>query len=273
MTTTTAPAAAIREVGDPPSGPAKFVRDVWTVFLRELWPTLRDPFTLIFSLLQPLVFLALFGPLLGGLTGTGGAQAELGLQWFLPGVLVMIALFGTGVTGSNLLFEIMTGSHERTLVAPVSRAALLIGRALKEMVPLTIQAAVIVIATIPFGFRLYPVGALVGLLLLAVFGVGLGALSFTLGLASRDREWLFWGVQQTLLFPLMILSGVLLPLDAGPAWLQTAAAFNPLTYLVAAERAAFAGDLLSPAIWQGALAAALTAAVGLTVGLRAMRRS
>lgn len=273
MTTSIASPRPTPAFGEPPTGPGKFVRDVGTVFLRELWPTLRDPFTLIFSLLQPLVFLALFGPLLGGLTGTGGAQAELGLQWFLPGVLVMIALFGTGVTGSNLLFEIMTGSHERTLVAPVSRAALLIGRALKEMVPLSIQAVVIVVATLPFGFELHLAGAVVGLVLLAIFGVGLGALSFTLGLASRDREWLFWGVQQTLIFPLMILSGVLLPLEAGPAWLQTAAAFNPLTYLVAAERAAFSGDLLSPAIWQGGVAAALTAAVGLTVGVRAMRRS
>lgn len=255
------------------AGPAKFARDIGTVFWRELIPTLRDPFSLIFSLLQPLVFLGLFGPLLGGLTGTAGAQAELGLQWFLPGVLVMIALFGTGVTGSNLLYEMMTGSHERTLVAPVSRAALLIGRALKEMVPLTIQAAVIVLASIPFGFELHLAGALLGLLILAVFGVGLGALSFALGLASKDREWMFWGVQQTLLYPLMILSGVLLPLEAGPEWLRTASAFNPLTYLVGAERAAFAGDLGSPLIWQGAVAAIITAAVGLVVGVRAIRRS
>src|SRR5690606_11448180 len=88
----------------------------------ELRPVIRDPFSLIFSLLQPLVFLGLFGPLL-----VGGSDAPAGvvLQWFVPGILVMIALFGTGVTGSNLLMEMQTGSHERTLVAPISRSSLL----------------------------------------------------------------------------------------------------------------------------------------------------
>jgi len=185
----------------------------------------------------------------------------------------MIALFGVGVTGSNLLYEMQTGSHERTLVAPLSRSSLLIGRALKEMVPIIVQAAVIALVTIPFGFTVNLAGMLVGLVLLSLFGLGFGALSYTLALASRNRDWLFWGVQQATIFPLMILSGLLLPLDNGPEWMRVAAALNPVRYVVDAERALFAGDFGSPSVLWGFAAAGILAVVGLAVGIRAMKRS
>jgi ABC-2 type transport system permease protein len=113
----------------------------------------------------------------------------------------------------------------------------------------------------------------VGLGLLAVFGVGLGSLSYALAIAVRRQDWMFWVVHQTLIFPLMILSGMLLPLDTGPAWMQLAARFNPLAYLVDAERALFAGELTSATVAWGAVAALVTAALGLAVGIRAMVRS
>lgn len=246
------------------------IRNTGTVFLRELRPVLRDPFSLIFSLVQPLVFLGLFGPLL---IGDSGEPAGAVLQWFVPGILVMIALFGTGATGSNLLYEMQTGSHERTLVAPIARSSLLIGRALKEMAPIAVQATLIAVAAMPFGFRIDIPGMLVGLVLLGVFGVGLGALSYALALASRTKDWLFWAVHQTLVFPLMILSGMLLPLEDGPEWMRVVAAFNPLSHVVAAERALFAGDLGALEVLWGFAAAVLLAAVGLAVGIRAIRRS
>jgi ABC-2 type transport system permease protein len=250
-------------------------RDTRIVFVRELKPMIRDPFSVVFGLVQPLVFLALFGPLLSGSVGAAGPVTAGGSvwQWFVPSILVMTALFGTSAVGSNLLFEFQTGAHERMLVTPLSRSSLLIGRSLKEMVPLAGQAVLIVAVMVPFGFDLHPAGALLGLLLLAVFGVGLGSLSYALAIAVRKNEWMFWLVQQTLLFPLMILSGMLLPLEAGPSWMRVASSANPLAYLVDAERALFAGDVASlDALW-GAVAAGLTAAIGLFVGIRAMLRS
>src|SRR3954453_7533417 len=106
--------------------------DVHTVFSRELRPTLRNPFTIIISMVQPLVFLALFAPLL---------PQDEALQWFVPGIVVMSCLFGASMTGSNLLFEIQTGSHERMLVTPLRHPALLIGRALKEIMPVVARGA------------------------------------------------------------------------------------------------------------------------------------
>lgn len=255
------------------AGRTGFVQDTATVFVREFQLVLRDPFSLIFSLLQPLVFLGLFAPLLAGSLSADQLGGESPLTWFLPGVVVMIALFGTGSTGANLLFELMTGSYERVLATPVSRAAILVGRALKELAPLVVQAVIITLAAVPFGVTFSPVGVLVGLAILGVFGVGLGALSYALALAARNREWLFWGVQQTLIFPLLILSGMMLPLESGPAWMRAAATINPLTYVVDAERAAFTGALADPAILSGFVAAAATCVVGLLVGIRSVQRS
>ncbi|GAA1409995.1 ABC transporter permease [Oerskovia paurometabola] len=257
---------------------ANLGRDTWIVLVRELRPLLHDPFSVVFGLVQPLVFLALFGPLLvGTLSGQdGGATGTLGgsvWQWFVPSILVMTTLFGTSTTGANLQQELNTGAHERMLVSPLSRPSLLLGRALKEMVPIAAQSVVVVLVMLPFGFELFPVGAVLGLAMLAIFGVGVGSLSYALALAVRKQEWMFWLVQQTLLFPLMILSGMLLPLETGPSWMRAAAHLNPLTYLVDAERALFAGDLTSSAAAWGWVAALVTAAVGLAVGIRTMVRS
>ena len=242
------------------------IADTTTVFGRELRPLLRDPFTLVFSLVQPLVFLALFTPLLPD-------DGSTALQWFVPGIIVMSCLFACSMTGSNLLFEMQTGSHERMLVTPLRRPALLIGRAVKEIVPMFAQAALIVGVCVPFGFRFHLLGALIGLAILAAFCVGLGALSYTLALAAKNKEWLFWAVQQTLLFPLLLLAGVLLPIDGGPGWLRVLAAGNPLSYVVDAERALFNGDVRGPATVGGLVAAAGVATLGLVVGVRAMRNS
>jgi ABC-2 type transport system permease protein len=259
-----------------PAEPARrsLLRDTGIVMTRELRPVVRDPFSLLFGMIQPLVFLGLFGPLLAG--SLGGPGSPLGgsvWQWFVPAILVMTTLFGTSVTGSNLLFEFQTGAHERMMVTPLSRPALLVGRALKEMVPLAGQALIVIAVMIPFGFELHPAGALVGLALLAVFGVGLGSFSYALAIAVRKQDWMFWVVQQTFLFPLMILSGMLLPLETGPGWMRAASKVNPLSYLVDAERALFSGEVTSPTVAWGWIAALITATIGLTVGIRSMLHS
>jgi len=247
------------------------LRDIRIVMTRELRPVLRDPFSLLFGMIQPLVFLILFGPLLSG--SMGGAFGDGVWQWFVPSILVMTTLFGTSTTGANLLFEFQTGAHERMLVTPLSRSSLLIGRALKEMVPLFGQAVIVIAVMTPFAFDLHLGGALIGMALLAVFGIGLGAFSYALAIAVRKQDWMFWVVQQTFLFPLMILSGMLLPLETGPGWMKVAAKFDPLSYVVDAERALFSGDVLTTAVLWGWVAAIVTAALGLTVGIRSMLRS
>ena len=103
--------------------------------------------------------------------------------------------------------------------------------------------------------------------------VGISSLSYALALAVRKQDWMFWVVQQTVLFPLLILSGMLLPLEGGPGWMQALSSVNPLTYVVDAERALFTGDILSTTVLWGFLAAAVTAAGGLALGIRSMRHT
>nr|WP_243738224.1 ABC transporter permease [Cellulomonas shaoxiangyii] len=239
---------------------------------RELRPVVREPFSVVFGLVQPLVFLALFGPLLAGSVGTDLPAGSV-WQWFVPGIIVMTTLFGTSTTGSNLQYEMQSGAHERLLVTPLSRSSQLVGRSLKEMAPLVAQALLVVVVMLPFGFRPDPVGTVLGLALLAVLGVGLGSLSYALAIAVRRQEWMFWAVQQTVLFPVLILSGLLLPLESGPRWMQVAAQVNPLRWVVEAERALFAGDLTASVVLWGLVAAAATAVLGLLVGVRTLLRS
>lgn len=277
-TTSSAATLTSRTQADAPraSAPAPAVRRSWiadtvTVMTRELRPVVREPFSVVFGLVQPLVFLALFGPLLAGSLG-----ADLGAgvwQWFVPSILVMTTLFGTSTTGSNLQMEMQTGAHERLLVTPLPRSAQLVGRSLKEMVPVIAQGLIVIAVMLPFGFELHGAGVVLGLALLGVLGVGLGSLSYALAIAVRSQEWMFWAVQQTFLFPAMILSGMLLPLDAGPAWMQAAARVNPLSYVVDAERALLAGELASATVLWGWVAALATAALGLAVGIRTIVRS
>lgn len=269
MTSTTVPPSPTDTLQPPrPS----LVRDTGIVLARELRPVLHDPFSVIFSLVQPLFFLGLFGPLLAGNLGAGVPGGSV-WQWFVPAIIVMISLFGSSTVGANLLYELQTGAHERMLVTPLARSSLLVGRALKEIVTLVAQAVLIVLVMLPFGFTLYPIGAVLGLVLLAVLGVGISSLSYALALAVRKQDWMFWVVQQTFLFPLMILSGMLLPLDGGPGWMQALARANPLTYVVEAERALFAGDLATAAVLWGFVAAGATAAVGMWLGIRSMRHT
>jgi ABC-2 type transport system permease protein len=267
--------ATVAQSAANPTLPARtrFLQDVGTVMIRELRPTLRDPFSLIFSLLQPLILLGFFGPLLGGVGGDGAAVDGSTLQWFVPGVLVMIGVFGTANVGWSLLTEMQTGAHERMLVSPLRRSSLIIGRALKEMAPIVVQAVIIITLVVPFGFRLHVAGAFTGLAILGLLGVGIGALSYTLAILSKSRDWIFWGVTQTLTFPVLILSGLLLPLDAAPGWMRAAARVNPMYYVVTAERALFAGEFPAFDVTVGAAAAFASALLGLVLGARVMRHA
>jgi ABC-2 type transport system permease protein len=223
---------------------------------------LHDPFSLIFSIVQPLIFLGLFGPLLAGSVNPAVLAGASPLQWFLPGVIVMICLFGTSTAGSNLLFEISLGSYERVLATPIHRSAILIGRSLKELAPLVVQAALITLIAIPFGFRLYPLHVLVGLLLLGVFGVGIGALSNALAIASRKREWMFWAVQQSLLFPLLICRDDA-PLEASPPGCSSSA--RSTRGLHRRQNGPLLRTFADRSIGLAVLAALITCAVGLWV--------
>ncbi|TDD37571.1 ABC transporter permease [Actinomadura sp. KC06] len=248
----------------------KALRDSGVVYAREMVPVLRSPIAIIVTMAQPLVFLLLYGPLLSNIPGVEGGTPW---QWFVPGIIVMLAMFGTMSAGFTLLAEIRSGVHERLLATPLARSALVTGRTLKDVTTLIVQALVIVVLTIPFGFRPDPLGLLAGLALLVVLGVGLGALSYALALAVKRQDGIFWAITQLLLFPLLLLSGTLLPMSLAPSWLDALSSANPLRYIVDAERVLMDGAFTDASVATGPAAALAIAAIGLFLSVRSMRRT
>lgn len=250
----------------------KLLRDTTTVFTREIAPELRSPISIIFTMGQPLLFLVLFGSMLVGTDADLGAGSGGIWQWFVPGILVMMCLMGPLSAGHGMLTELGGGQMERFLATPISRTSIILGRTGKDTVTLFAQALILIAIAIPLGMRLHLPGALATMVLLIVMATGLSALSYVLAIASMPSGSLFWIVTQMLVFPLMLLSGILLPVDAGPGWLSAIAAINPITYIVEAARALFTGDFLSASVLYGFTAATAIAIVGLVMSTRAMKR-
>lgn len=249
---------------------AHFLSDVAVSFQREIGPTLRNWYYILFGLAQPLLYLTLFVPLLGGVDTNAPVSP---VQWFVPGMVVMLVLFTTVSSGWALTEELLSGSFERFLVTPMSRSAMLVGRALKELAPLGLQGGILVLLAIPFGLHVHFVPVALGFVLLLAFGVGVAALSYALAVATKDDGTLFYVVSHSVALPLMLLGGVLLPMDHAPRWLYTASRANPLTYLVDAERALFRGELFASEVLWGACCAGVVAIVGVAVGVRTIRRA
>lgn len=226
------------------------------VFVRSLRPPLRNPVSVLVGISLPLIYLALFGPLLRGIAGTTGTNSW---QWFVPGMLIQLTLFGTAYAGFSLMPELRSGVMARLRVSPISRPALLLGRVLKDLTILLVQSALFLGASTVFGFRASIPGVVIALLLTTLTGVAIGTASYTLALKVR-HEYVFAPILSAVLVPLMLLSGVLLPMQLGPHWLYDVSRANPLSHIVDAARAAAAGDYTSQTVLVGtAIAAGLIA--------------
>jgi ABC-2 type transport system permease protein len=244
----------------------KLAEHTLLVFVRSVRPTLHNPVVIVIGLMQPMLYLLLFGPLLRGVAGAGSSW-----QWFVPGVMVQMALFGTAYAGFGLIPEIRSGALERLRVTPVSRTALLLGRVARDVVLLVVQCALIAAVAVIFGFRAALGPVVLGLVLIAVVGVAVGSASYALALKLR-HEYAFAPVLSSTVVPLMLCSGVLLPMTLAPGWLRAVATVNPLSHVVDAERAIVAGHWLSTAVWLGPLLAVALAGAGAAWGVATFRR-
>jgi ABC-2 type transport system permease protein len=242
------------------------VHDISVVFRSELGLALRNRISLAIGLIQPFLYLLLFGPLLTQALPAG----QNPWLFFVPGLLLQLGLFGTGFAGFNLIPDIRSGFVERLRVAPISRLAILLGRVLKDAVVLVLQAVPLLLAGYALGMAANPLGVLASVALVLVTGIGLASLSYLLALALPN-EYLFAPAVNSLAIPLLLLSGVLLPTDHGPVWLDRLAHLNPLRYIVDAVRALFAGTL-GPTVYAGAAVAVGLAAVAFTIGSRLFGR-
>ena len=199
------------------SGPLAFLGDTMLIFRRQMRLSLRNPAWVIIGLIQPILYLAFFGPLLATIAKTGalGVPATNPYGFFVPGLLIQLGLFGAAFVGFTIIADWRAGVIERFRVTPVSRMALLAGRVLRDVVTLTVQAIVLVLAGLAFGLRAPIAGVLIGLCFVAVVAVSLSALSYTVGLLLKSEDALAPLINM-IVVPLMLLSGIMLPMTLGP---------------------------------------------------------
>jgi len=227
----------------------KTARDVGLLFQRYLTQLLRNPVWVIVGFSTPILYLALFTPLLKHLVGSGGLPTGNVLDLFLPGILSLLA-FATGVgPGFNTLFELKAGVIERFRVTPASRFAILIGPILASMLMMLVFDAVVVAIAFGFGFSVHWGGLAVLVVLLGLLMVTVAAWSIATALVTKEISG-FAAIANGINLPILLLAGVLLPISLGPAWMRVLAHFNPLYYLVQASRVLAAGTLSGTAVWQ-----------------------
>src|SRR6195256_48792 len=225
-------------------------RDTWLVFGRYMYLFLRNPVWVIIGVIQPVFYLVLFAPLLEGISKSPGFPAGGAYNVFVPGLLIQLGLFGASGVGFGLIAELRSGVIERLRVTPVSRFALLLGRTMRDILIMVIQALLLILMALPFGLSIHPVGIVLMLALLALLGLMMTPVSYAvaLWLGSEDA---FAPLIFTVSLPLLLLSGVLLPLSFAPAWLRAIAAANPLAYAVDAARAIFNDQLGDVSVVKG----------------------
>lgn len=252
------------------SGASGFVSDTLLVFRRQLRLSLRNPAWVIIGLVQPILYLAFFGPLLKTVASTGmlGVARDDPYRFFVPGLLIQLGLFGAAFVGFSIIADWRAGVIERFRVTPVSRMALLAGRVLRDVVTLTVQAAVLVLAGIAFGLRAPVVGVLIGMCFVAVVAVSLAAISYAVGLVLKSEDALA-PLLNMVMVPLMLLSGIMLPMTLGPHWLQIAAKATPFGYIINAMRDVFAGHYWNAIVVEGVAVSIGLAAICLWLASRA----
>jgi len=211
---------------------------------RHLRQFARQPFFVAVTLMQPIVWLVLFGGLFQKVVEIPGFDAgDSYLSYLTPGVVVMTALFSAAWSGMGLVEDLDLGVLDRLLVTPARRSAMLNGRLVQQSLMVLIQSVIMVVLAVVLGAR-FDGGVLgIGVLLLTAVLLALVIASFShaLALLLRTRESMI-GVSQFIMLPATFLSGAFMPLDLAPAWIATIARFNPVNWATTAAGNALSAD-------------------------------
>jgi len=250
----------------------KLLRDTWLVFGRYFGLFIHNPVWVAVGVLQPVLYLVLFAPLLKPLQNVSGFPRGGAYNVFVPALLVQLGMFGAAGVGFSLISELRFGVIERLRVTPVSRVSLLFGRALRDMLSITVQSLILILLALPFGLSINPVGVVVVLALIGLIGLLTASIAYAVALAVKSEDS-YAPIVFTSTLPILLTSGVLLPLGFAPQWLRSIAAFNPLSYAVDAARAIFLADLSNPAVIKGVVILVVLSAIAVVIGARQFGRA
>lgn len=244
---------------------------------RQLRAFVRVPAFFVMNLVQPLIWLLLFGELFRSVAQIPGFTGGDYLTFLTPGIVMMMAMFGAAWTGTGFIHDMERGVMDRMLTSPTSRGAMIVSTLAYQSVLTVLQTAVLLTVAWSIGVRFS--GGVVGVTALVAAAVLLtmvfGALSDAVALAARQQNALI-GISQLLTFPLMFLSSAIMDTSLSPSWVQTVARLNPFEWAVIAGRTAVSPnpDWGSVAGHLGLLAAAAAVLVVVaTTTFRSYQRS
>jgi ABC-2 type transport system permease protein len=247
------------------------LRDAMITFRYQMRLLLREPVWIVIVMIQPLLYLALFAPLLEPISKTRGFPPGDAWQVFVPGLLIQLGIFGSMFVGFGIIAEIRYGAIERMRVTPASRFGLLLGRVLRDTVVLLLQATLLTLVAIAFGLRVPLAGALITVGIVGLLGVSLASLSYAAGLWLKSEDALA-PLLNMVSIPVLLLSGILLPMTLAPTWLRRLSQLNPFSHVVDGARAAFRNDLGDTSLVIGLVSAAVLAIAGLAIATRTFQR-
>lgn len=220
-----------------------FLAHCWFLTLRVLRHLMRQPWYIALTLIQPIIWLGLYGQLFKRVVELPGFQSSSYISFLTPGVIIMSALFGAGWSGMGIIIDVDRGVMDRFLVAPVSRPAIIVGRLMYLAIVTVVQSLILFAMGFMLGARYG--GGIAGLLVLLLaailLSVPFGALSIAMALIMRKQESVI-GAVNFILLPLTFMSPVFMASPLMPGWMVAASRFNPLNWAVQAGRLALAGS-------------------------------
>jgi ABC transporter DrrB family efflux protein len=236
------------------------VRDTLAIAKRNLIAYIRIPQLLVFSTIQPVIFVLMFRFVFGGAIRTPGPLPYV--DFLMPGIFVQTVVFGSIATAIGLATDLKTGLVERFHSLPMSRSAVLVGRTLADLARNVFVVILMVVVGVLVGFRIHTNAGLfvVSLLLVLLFGYAMSWIFATVGLAVADPETA-QAAAFPVLAPLVFASAVFVPLVSMPGWLQVFARNQPVSLTAEAARALVNGNspilyyLLPAVIWLVAIIA------------------
>jgi len=216
---------------------------------RSVKALVRQPIFLVLTLIQPMVWLLMFGQLFKSVVtipgfGEGGSYIE----FLTPGVVAMTALFSAAWAGTVYIDDMERGVMDRLLASPVSRGAMMNGTLAYQSITSTVQTVIVLLVAWLMGARFAWTGVVVTILAAILLTVIFAALSNAVALLVRQQEALI-GISQFTALPLTFVSSAVMNPDLAPGWIGTVATYNPLDWVVVASRQTLLGSPDWAAVW------------------------
>ncbi|HKI44192.1 MAG TPA: ABC transporter permease [Balneolales bacterium] len=216
----------------------------WHITIRQMRNLMRQPWYVVITLVQPIIWLLLFGGLFKSIASVPGFHAKSYIDFLTPGIVIMSALFSNGWSGMGVIDDMDRGVMDRFLVTPVSRGAIITGRLAQQGVVTIVQSVIIIFLAWLVGAH-FPggiIGVLVLILSAMILGGSISSLSIALALLLRKEESVI-AASNLILLPLTFLSSAFMQENLIPHWIRIAAGFNPVDWAVNTGRQAITASV------------------------------